>query len=144
MKKILSLFVVVATVSLFSGCASGPKFNETKSSIPPLAQDQGRIFFYRNNALGAGVQPAAKLNGEVIGKAKPMGFFYVDRAPGTYEVETTTEVKRTLSLMLEKGQTRYVRFNISMGFFVGHVYPEIIEDTIAANEIQKCSFIGKQ
>lgn len=143
MKKLLSLLALITIAGLFSGCASGPKFSETQASIPPLSPDQGRIFFYRNNAMGAAVQPVARLNGEAIGKAKPMGFFYVDRAPGTYEVETTTEVKRTLSLTLDKGQTRYVRFNISFGFFVGHVYPELIEDTLGANEIQKCSYTGK-
>lgn len=29
-----------------------------------------------------------------------------------------------------------------MGFFVGHVYPELIENAIAEKEIQDCHYIG--
>jgi hypothetical protein len=44
--------------------------------------------------LGAAVQRAVKLNGEVVGKAVPQGFFYVDRPPGDYTVTTATEVEK--------------------------------------------------
>lgn len=83
-----------------------------------------------------------KLNGEVIGKAVPNGFFYIDRPPGDYEMMTSTEVDRSLSFTLDQGQTRYVKLNISVGFFVGHVYPELVESEIGAKEIQECSYIG--
>ena len=103
-----------------------------------------RIYFYRTAVLGAAVQPSVKLNGEKIGTAKPKGFFYVDRDPGNYEVETTTEVKRRLSLTLDKGVARYVRLNIAMGFFAGHVYPELVEDATGEKEIAKCSQTGRK
>ena len=142
MKKLLILLLVGCCASLITGCASGPKYSQVKASIPPLAQDNGRIFFYRTAVVGAAVQPAVKLNGQVIGTAKPSGFFYVDRAPGSYEVETTTEVKRRLSMTLEKAQTRYVRLNISMGFLAGHVYPELVENGTGEKEINNCSRTG--
>lgn len=41
-------------------------------------------------------------------------------------------------------QTRYVRLNISLGFFVGHVYPELIEPDIGEKEIQDCHYTGAQ
>ena len=139
MKKILSL---VAVVALFTGCASGPKFSQVKSTIPPVAQDHGRIYFYRNSVAGAAVQPAVRLNDQEVGRATSKGFFYVDRTPGSYEVKTITEVTRRLSLNLDQGQTRYVRLNIAMGFFVGHVYPELVENAIGEKEIQNCSYTG--
>lgn len=142
MKKLLLLAVVTVTAALFTGCASGPKFNEVKSSFAPLAQDKGRIYFYRTSALGAALNPDVRLNGEVVGTAKAKGFFYTDRAPGNCEVETSTEVSRKLTLTLDPGQTRYVRFNVSMGFFVGHVYPELVENAAGEAEIQKCSYTG--
>ena len=94
MKKLHLLFAITSCVALLSGCATGQKFAEAKASIPPLAADQGRIYFYRTSALGAAVQPAVKLNGEQIGTAQAQGFFYADRPPGNYVVDTTTEVKR--------------------------------------------------
>jgi hypothetical protein len=142
MKKSLSLLIIGCCAALISGCATGPKYNEVKASIPPLSQESGRIYFYRTAVLGAAVQPAVKLNGQEIGTAKPKGFFYVDRAPGDYQVETSTEVKRRLSLTLDKGQARYVRLDISMGFFVGHVYPELVENEAGEKEISECSYTG--
>jgi hypothetical protein len=138
------LFTLLLALTL-TGCAtSGAKFSEMKASMPSLAADSARIYLYRTAILGAAVQPQVKLNGEAIGKAVPRGFFYVDRPAGAYEVSTSTEVKRNLSLTLEKGQTRYVRLNISMGFFVGHVYPELVEDAEGAAQIANCHYTGQK
>ncbi len=142
MNKSISLLFLVCCAALMSSCASGPTFNEMQASIPPLGQGNGRIYFYRTTVAGAAVQPAVNLNGQEVGTAKAKGFFYVDRAPGSYQVETSTEVKRRLSLTLENGQVRYVRFNIAMGFFVGHVYPELMDDATGAKDITRCSYTG--
>lgn len=90
------------------------------------------------------IQPQVKLNGEIVGKSTPKGFFYIDRNPGAYEILTSTEVDRKLSLTLEKGQTRYVRLNVSMGFFAGHVYPELVDSETSEAEIKDCHFTGQE
>jgi hypothetical protein len=56
---------------------------------------------------------------------------------------TSTEVDRKLSLTLDKGEARFVRLNISMGFFAGHVYPELIDPVTGEKEIQDCRYTGK-
>ncbi len=127
---------------LLAACANGPQFSQMQSSLPALSADNGRIFVYRSTVLGAAIQPSVKINGDAVGSAVPRGFFYIDRPPGDYEIPTTTEVTRTLSLHLDAGQTRYVRLGISMGFFVGHVYPELVDDTTGASEIQELHYIG--
>ncbi len=142
MKKLLTLVLLTVAVALLPGCATGPKYAVAKASIPPLAGEDGRIYFYRTSALGAAVQPAVKLNNEKIGTAKPGGFFYADRPAGSYQVDTSTEVKRRLSLTLDKGETRFVRLNIAMGFFVGHVYAELVESRIGEKEIAGCKYTG--
>ena len=139
LKKTLSLALLVGVTALLTGCAGGPKFAD--AAIPPLAGEHGRLFFYRTTAMGAAVQPDVKLNGEKIGNAVPQGFFYADRVPGNYQVETSTEVKRRLSLTLDRGQTRFVRLNLGMGFFVGHVWPELVENAVGEKEIAKCKSV---
>src|SRR5450432_3600411 len=104
MKKLYYLLLIISSSALMTGCATGPKYSQVKASFPALAPENGRIYFYRITSLGAAVQPAVKLNGEEVGTAKPSGFFYVDRPPGNYKVETSTEVKRQLSLELDKNQ----------------------------------------
>lgn len=136
--RVLSLLLVSGVLA---GCASGPRLSERPGSLPPLADGQGRIFFYRTATLGAAVQPGVRLNGEKVGVAKPRGVYYVDRPPGSYEVETKTEVTRKLSFSLDPAQTRYVRLNIAMGLFVGHVTPELVEPRIGEVEVAKCRLI---
>jgi len=143
MKQITKYCWLVGLASLVAGCASGPKYSELHSTFPALSSEQGRIFVYRARAFGgSAVQPEVKLDGARVGSSKPGGFFYIDRPPGQYELSTTTEVKRSLSLTLDKGQTRFVRLKIAMGFWVGHVYPELVEPDKGEKEIQKCSFVG--
>src|SRR5213593_4777538 len=118
-------FFVVAFSLLFTGCATtGAKFSEMAANLGNLPSDTGRIYIYRAPFFyfGAGVRPEVKLNGEVVGKSVPYGFFYVDKKPGNYVIMTSTEVDRKLSLTLESGQTRYVRLGTSLGFFLHHVY----------------------
>lgn len=55
---------------------------------------------------------------------------------------TSTEVERSLSLTLDEGETRYVRLSVSMGFMVGHVYPELVEPSEAQEEIQTLSYMS--
>lgn len=142
--KLRTRFALLAIIAcLFAGCASGPKFTEHKSQIPSLNPDLGRVYFYRTSALGAALKPNVVLNNEIVGEAIAQGFFYVDRAPGDYIVVTSTEVDRKASFTLEKGMNRYIRFGVSMGFFVGHVYPELVDEQVGLSEISDCKFTGQ-
>lgn len=141
MLRQLKTAAILVSALLLAACASGPKFAEVKSSFPPLAANQGRIFFYRTTAGGGfAVQPSIMLNGQKVGDSQPGGFFYVDRPPGAYEVLCSTEVKGTTNLVLTAGQVRYVKTNISMGFFVGHVTPELIDPEEGAVAIEKLHY----
>ena len=142
MKNMLKLLIIIGLSLLVFGCASGQKFAEVQSKIQNLDADAGRIFIYRSTTFGAAIQPKIKLNGEKVGTSVAKGFFFLDRKPGNYEIMTSTEVDRKLSFTLEDGQTRYVRFDVSMGFFVGHVYPKLVESEVGKKEIQKCSYTG--
>lgn len=122
MKRTMFFGILILVACLPFGCATGPKFSMVQPNMVSESPDEGRIFFYRTSALGAAIKPSVMLNGEKVGKAIAKGFFFVDRPAGDYEVVTSTEVKRKVSFVLEKGQTKFIKFNISMGFFVGHVY----------------------
>jgi hypothetical protein len=135
MNPTLRLAPVLGLLLLLAACATGRPYAEAAADIPPLTPAQGRIYLYRTVVLGAAVQPPVRINDEVVGAAVPGGFFFVDRAPGEYRVSTATEVTRTLSLVLAPGQVRYVRLNIGMGFFVGHVWPELVEEAEGVREI---------
>src|SRR5262245_19529196 len=137
--------VVLALVAsmLLTACAiSTPKYSEMAASMAAAGPDMGRIYFYRTMLLGFAVQPEVRLNGQVVGRAVPNGFFYVDRPAGNYEVATATEVERKLTFTLDSGQVRYVRLNISMGLLAGHVYGELVDEAKGQAEIADVRYTG--
>jgi len=134
--------MIVGVLLALAGCASGPKFAEYQSELAPVAEDSGRIYVYRNSAFGAAIQPAVRLNDEVVGKAKPKGFFIIDRPAGDYVLSASTEAKRSLSLALENGEEKYVRLEIKIGVLAGHIKPVLVEPEIGMEEIKKTKYIG--
>lgn len=143
-RNITRRLAIVAAAALLTACASGPKHAEVQSSIPALKASEGRLYVYRSGSmLGAAIQPNVFVNGKVAGESKPGGFFFVDLAPGTVEVSTSTEVEKKLSLTLDAGQTRYVRTAVGFGLMVGRVYPELVDNAVGAKEIADTSYIGK-
>jgi len=142
-RRAIFVLFLLAGVSLF-GCASGPKFIELQPKMVAENPEVGRIFFYRTSVLGAALQPDVLLNGQKVGNAVSQGFFFVDRPAGNYIVATSTEVERKLSFTLERAQTRFVRFSVSMGFFAGHVYGELVDNAVASEEIKECKYIGEK
>jgi len=140
MKKFLFYLLIIISMAFFISCASGVPYTEMKPSIIPEEPNTGRIFFYRITAFGAALQPDIIMNEEKIGTSIAKGFFYLDKPPGDYTVVTSTEVKRKVSFVLDPEQTRYIRFNVSMGFFAGHVYGELVDPSKAIKEIEKCKY----
>ena len=144
MKSMVKLGALLFVAIAIAGCASsGIKYSDLGASAAATNPDLGRIYLYRTAIVGLAVQPEVRINGEVVGKAVPNGFFYVDKPAGSYEIVTSTEVDRKLSLTLEKGQTRYVKLNISIGFFVGHIYPELADTADAVKDIKDCQYTGQ-
>jgi hypothetical protein len=143
MKRTIQISAVVLFVMALTACASGPTFTELKPDMTAPSPDLGRIFFYRATAIAALLNPDVMLNGERVGEAKAQGFFFVDRPAGEYVAVTSTEVDRKVSFTLDKGQTRFIRFRVSIGFFAGHVYGELVDEAEAKEEINGCKYIGQ-
>jgi hypothetical protein len=143
-KNLARAGVVCSLLPLIAACAtSGPTFQAAHTAEPPVAQDQARIYFYRlGNFVGSAIQPAVKVNGVKIGDAVPGGYFFVDEPAGTYEISTSTETKEAITTTIKPGETRYVRFDVSMGVLVGHVAPTLVWPDQGAAEIQALHYVG--
>lgn len=143
MMQFKRLGVIAIAMLALAGCASGPAYKDVSGSFAPVPAQNGRIFFYRVTSLGAALQPEVKVNGTGVGKSVAKGFFFIDRPAGDYEVNTTTELKKALTFHLDPGQTRYVRFGVSMGLLAGHVYPELVDESVGKAELEKTKSITK-
>ncbi|OZI19558.1 hypothetical protein CAL26_18275 [Bordetella genomosp. 9] len=144
MKRMLKLTAVLGAVALMAGCAAtGAKYAEMSSAIPRIPSGEGRVYFLRSSSfVGAGVQPEIRLNGQVVGKSQPGGFFYVDRPQGNYQAAASTETEKTLSFALDAGETKYVREEVSMGLMVGRIVLTLDPAEKAQADLPSLRFTG--
>ncbi|AOB33410.1 hypothetical protein AKI39_04610 [Bordetella sp. H567] len=101
---------LAAALLLLAGCASR-HYEDVSDSLAPMAPGEGRIVLYTpatDVSLGANAQPRVRLNNRLIGRAKPGGFFYLNRPAGTYTV--LAQRGKPVTFTLEAGQVQYVRF----------------------------------
>ncbi len=136
------LLALMLTVAAMAGCASGPAYLDYEAQMQPVGDGNGRIYMYRPSSLGAAVKPAVRVNGDEVGTATAKGFFYVDLPPGDYNIATSTEAKRSLDVTLDAGDEKYVRLEIKMGAFVGHVKPVLVDADVGKEEIKKTNYAG--
>jgi Protein of unknown function (DUF2846) len=113
----------LSALLMLSSCATGPTFSQKNPSIPSLDPRLGRIYFYRTyNFVGSLVQPKLILNGTVVGKSIPGGFFWVDQPPGDYALVVRTPSgpfksrDLTVSFKIGAGETAYVRCGVQNSF----------------------------
>jgi hypothetical protein len=135
---------MLAFAAALTGCAAtGPKFAQQESSMPTLAAEKSRVYFYRTDSfVGGGLRPQVMLDGATVGKSAPGGYFYVDTTAGSHAASTSTEVTNTLNFVVNKGETKYVRTKVSMGVLVGHVVPELVTPDEAQKELASLSYTG--
>lgn len=137
------LLALLAFAAVLTGCATGPKFADTSSSMPAIRSGEGRIFFYRSaSMLGAAIQPDVRLNGEVVGPSKPGGFFYVDRPAGSYSAATSTETEKTVSFQLDAGESKYIKMTPQFGVVVGRMVMSVESASTARTELTSMSYVG--
>ena len=138
-RVLLSIFI---TLFYLQGCASGPLYQEIEKKIPPLAADQGRIFFYQLNGYsGSGVEHDVRLNGWFVGKSVPGGFFFVDREAGKYAVHCSSD---TLTFALKAGETRYIEVVPTVyGYNPLGVHIVPISNLEGKTTIRKLFYIGR-
>ncbi len=142
MKTPLAIFLALVVASFVGGCATGPKYQEYRATIPPIPSGQGRVWVYRpSKMIGAAVQPLVHLNDVVIGKSQPGCYFFADRPAGDYEVKTATEWADKLQIKLLAGEEKYVRLTMLPGVFVGHLKPGEVPKEQALRELEGCRLI---
>ncbi|CAM3472489.1 DUF2846 domain-containing protein [Bordetella sputigena] len=104
-------FAVLAAVTFLLAACASHKYADVADAMVPMAAGEGRIVLYTpatSVSLGANAQPRVRINNRLVGRAKPGGFFYVNRPAGSYTVLALRG--KPLTFDLAAGQTQYVRF----------------------------------
>ena len=143
MKLLFRVMTAVLIAVGAAGCATqGTPYQQEEAKLTPPAAGEGRMWLYRDSALGFAIQPNVTLNGTVIGSAVPNAAFYVDRPKGTYEVAASTEVEKKATFTLEAGEIKYIRLTPTFGVLVGRIVPELVSAEEAKKALPELTVIG--
>lgn len=137
--KATRLFPVIALAAVMASCASGPSYDEVKSTLPPIPKGHGRVFVYRTATMGMALKPDVKIDDKVVGTSQARGFFYSDQKAGAHRISITTERKHESPLIVKSGEPAFVSSQLQFGILVGQIKPlQVVKET-GESEIQSCS-----
>ena len=116
-----------------SGGPRGPLFPEVAATLPPVAPDRARIYFYRDyEPYESLAQAALYLNGVPVGVSVSGGFFYRDVVPATYALSVWTQKdfpNASKTVALSAGETIYAKVESFRGWEDGGGDSNFARDT---------------
>ena len=134
MRALKQVTAAVLGLLALAGCtaqfAQGPTVAESRSAIPAVPADRGRIFIYRPyNYVGSAGTPYVQIDHWMMGEAPLNGVLYCDIAPGNHEIWSMDYLaqrqRRIQSFTVAAGNAAYFRVspNFSTGFDFQSVPP---------------------
>ena len=88
----LRSIALLALSLLFSGCATGPTYDEVVDRFPAIKEGEARLFVLRQKAYyGVGILSLVRVevNGETIGWLPPRSFLFKDVPAGEFKIRYT-------------------------------------------------------
>ena len=122
-----SLFVA----ALLTGCASvpmAPPAADQEAKQFQVAQNQAKIYVYRNETLGAALKMPLTLNGKAVGDTGPKTYYVFDVAPGKYTL-TSQGDESTVTVDAVAGNIYYVWQEVKMGLMSGGSKLQVVDAT---------------
>ena len=133
-------FIVAALLLAASGCAGGLGAGGGVNALAPIEPGKGRVFIYRNSAMGATYTPEVLLNGASVGRPRTRGVYVRDIPPGSYAV-TTSMTPVVANFSVGAGEKKYVR--LTAGFFESHMHPELVDPARGEAEVSGLEVLGQ-
>jgi len=140
--RLIQLFLLLTIFALTPACSSPGSGAATMERMPPVAEGEGRLVFYRPSSMAAALKPSIRVNDESVGTARSKTFLFINRPPGTYVVACSTLLEHSRSYNLSAGQTIYVKLTSTVGLVAGHVIPSLANESTAQSSIKNLKYIG--
>lgn len=138
-----SLTFPTAASLLLGACASHLNYTQMQAIMPPQAADKGRIYVYREKAwLGELVTPEVTVGGQIVGVSNPGAYFFVDRAPGTYQVSCGNGELNSTSVSVAAGQQVYVRTSVARSVVKSEMITQAVQNQAAIPAIADLDYVA--
>ena len=136
----IRVVLLLTALVLYACAATGPIFETVRDSLPPLGENNGRLFLYREYAVfGSAMIPDIIISGKKVGESIPGGVFYVDLLAGEYDIIIPTIFypgQNNLRVNLEPREVQYIRTWIGASGWGGRAYIELVPETTAINAMK--------
>jgi len=143
--RLMIASAVLATVALFSGCASVPlasSATDSKSKEFQPLPDRASVYIYRNENFGAAISMTVSLNKLTLGQTAAETYFHVNVPPGRYTVESISENVSSVTLNLDAGKNYFVWQEVKMGMWSGRSALQQVDDAKGRAGVLECKEIA--
>ena len=134
--------IILISLCTLSACATGVELSKTSQAKEEVPNGEGQMIIYRSGIFGTAIQPKIFVDGAETGRCKPRGAFIVKGKPGEYDISTSTEVTKTITVDLQNKETNYVRCSIGLGFMVGQPKLTPVAKAIGEKEASDLKLTG--
>ncbi|MBT8098850.1 MAG: DUF2846 domain-containing protein [Gammaproteobacteria bacterium] len=132
---------LVVALLVTSACATTDStYLQIVESIPPVPESQGRVFFYRASREPKKIRPEIRVSGQVVGRAVPNCFFYVDRRPGSYSVTSKSDAGQSMSINVRRAGVIYVRVDVKLTQVSWDLLLAIVPEKVALEEMKNTHY----
>lgn len=147
--RIMMILVVICLTTSLTGCETfGPKYGTAPSAIVPLANEKGRIIFYRPSSFlwyGYTERPDIFLDDQKVGISRRGTIFYVDVEPGKHRVAIPAALyagQIAIYVDISRNETVYVKNTVGVSMFAGKMNVEVVNPEQATTEIDGLEFMA--
>ena len=134
--------VLFTALLCLSGCGSAPSYDLEVAGVRRLQGIDGRLFVYRLSGDGDKITSGVRVDDEVVGRAVPGGFFYVDLPAGDYRVAASRNTDHVVPLRLAAGETRYIRVDLWLRRTRWTFLVDEVDEATALSELRRTSYVG--
>nr|WP_297347340.1 DUF2846 domain-containing protein [uncultured Glaciecola sp.] len=141
------ILVMIALVSLLSGCASVPMASldaDNRAKQFNVDSNKANIYLYRDESMGGAIAMPVALDGHIAGKTGSKTYFYWSVEPGEHEITSLTENTARIKVIAKAGQNHFIWQEVKMGLWTARSQLHEVSDEKGKKAVSDCKLIESE
>lgn len=143
-KKLLVLGVILAALSVMSGCTSVPMASDEKDNAAKtfsIQPGKSNIYVYRNESIGAGVKMEVDLDTTQIASTAANTYLLLAVSPGRHTITSHAENDDNLTVDAQPNKNYFVWQEVKMGILYARNKLHLVDEQIGKSGVGECRLI---